>query len=290
MNKQVTEKLAEVRNAMLDERKSIVLKADDFNKVQIRGLPASANSSKFSKALTTANLALKFHRTPRLKLGEYVKLPNGSLECKSWVSHIHQDISVAIIYGRSINAANPTFFALRELDQPAVKALYKFSTATAAGSLKEFYIFASLENPMKKLSEMRQIVKFMVEYADNYLSKNTAVIVGDFYVWKNTLRVLATAKEGSPLQSYRRMLLPWPDAMHIGLNAQEALIKWGHTLLLPIWLSGFPDATFTPFHVRPIRRVAILTFMLLGWRDVRSHVLSLLTSAGKFDSFCHRLN
>lgn len=66
--------------------------------------------------------------------------------------------------------------------------------------------------------------------------------------------------------------------MHIGLNAQEALVSWSHSVLSPIWLAGFPDAPFPQFHIRPIRRVAILSFVVLAWRDVRAEIIQLSQS------------
>lgn len=61
--------------------------------------------------------------------------------------------------------------------------------------------------------------------------------------------------------------------MHIGLNAQEALIQWTHSLIAPIWEAAFPDSPFPEFNVRPIRRVSILSFIVLAWRDIRNEII-----------------
>ena len=79
-------------------------------------------------------------------------------------------------------------------------------------------------------------------------------------------------------ESLLKALLPWPDSMHIGLNAQEALLEWGYSLVTPIWLAGFPDAPFPQFNVRPIRRVSILSFIFLAWHEIRTSIVQ------RFDS------
>lgn len=66
--------------------------------------------------------------------------------------------------------------------------------------------------------------------------------------------------------------------MHIALNAQEALVEWGHSLLSSVWSSGFPDSPFDMFNVRPIRRVAILSFMVLSWQPIRHEIVQACKS------------
>lgn len=131
---------------------------------------------------------------------------------------------------------------------------------------------------MKTQSEMEVLLIEMSRFASEYTEHNTAPLIGDFYVWKNALRALWIPQSPSNLantfQSMRGAILPWPDSLHIGLNGQEALIKWAYTIFLPIWLSGFPDASFQPFKMRPIRRVSILSFVLIAWRNVRKDILA----------------
>lgn len=110
---------------------------------------------------------------------------------------------------------------------------------------------------MNKLSEMEGVLIEMSRFATEYIKNNTAPLIGDFYVWKNGLRALWISRLPSALadtfRSMRGAILPWPDSLHIGLNGQEALIKWAYTIFLPIWLSEFSDAVFHPFKIRPIR-------------------------------------
>ncbi|KAI9103968.1 hypothetical protein DFS34DRAFT_668581 [Phlyctochytrium arcticum] len=43
----------------------------------------------------------------------------------------------------------------------------------------------------------------------------------------------------------RCKLLPWPDSILIGLNGQEALLKWNSGILMPIWAAAFPNFAIT---------------------------------------------
>lgn len=67
---------------------AIALKADDFNRVHVRGIPSSANSSKFSTASTVANLAVKLHRTPRLEPG--TTLPFSVEMVNEWALQVYE--------------------------------------------------------------------------------------------------------------------------------------------------------------------------------------------------------
>lgn len=251
----------------------MVLKVDDFNTLHIKGLPASANTPKFTTALTIANCAVKFHEAARLELGTLVKFQTDPEPdfLSSWIANVHSMQSAGMIYGRVIKDDRPTYFTIRAVQPLEIKKLYQFSIATASSSLKNFYVFASVANEMKTLSQMEEMLTKVSEFAEPYTSTNQAILVGDFYVFKNVLRVVSR-----PDDPRHGNILPWLDSMHIGLNAQEALVKWGYTVLLPIWNTAFPDAPFKPFKMRPIRRIALLTLVLVSWGRVRDQVFQNL--------------
>jgi hypothetical protein len=150
--------------------------------------------------------------------------------------------------------------------------MYRFSISTVAGKLKNFIIIGSLENRMKSSEEMDEILSFIAEFMKQYLKTKSLLLVGDFYVFWNALKRVWSIDAGIVL---RHSMVIWPDSMHTALNAQEALVKHAYYLLRPIWCAAFPDGDFDPFNIRPIRRVAILTMILIAWLDVRVEVLAL---------------
>ncbi|KAI9088825.1 hypothetical protein DFS34DRAFT_654747 [Phlyctochytrium arcticum] len=63
--------------------------------------------------------------------------------------------------------------------------------------------------------------------------------------------------------------------MHIALNAQLALLRWAFTVIMPLWHAAFPNAVIDPVKIHSIRRVMILTLMLLAWKGARELVFKM---------------
>ena len=94
-------------------------------------------------------------------------------------------------------------------------------------------------------------------------------MVGDYYVWINTLKTIIATEDASSL-------IPIPDLMHVSLNAQEAVVRHAFPLFERLWSAAFPLGKFTPIRIRPIRRIALLRLMLVGWKRARWRVLEKL--------------
>ncbi|KAI9101824.1 hypothetical protein DFS34DRAFT_611666 [Phlyctochytrium arcticum] len=118
---------------------------------------------------------------------------------------------------------------------------------------------------------MVSVKKFIEHYKDGAI-----FITGDFYVWRNVMKILWAKTRGrlSPDHAYLRIVLcPWPDGMHIALNAQQALLQRNFNVFMPIWSSAFPDFAVQLVKLRPVRRMMLLTMMFLAWKQCRVQVM-----------------
>jgi len=68
--------------------------------------------------------------------------------------------------------------------------------------------------------------------------------------------------------------------MHIGLNAQEAIIRHSFGILERIWKAVYPNLNFKPFKMRPIRRIGLLRLALAAWTLIKSDIPSTSTRKG----------
>lgn len=102
--------------------------------------------------------------------------------------------------------------------------------------------------------------------------------VGDYYVWMNTVKSIVLALSDPTNKTPVDHLLPIPDLMHVSLNAQEAIIRHGFSILHRMWTAAYSNAPFQPFKIRPIRRIALLRMMAESWRRVRVRVTAFLAS------------
>ncbi|KAI9103424.1 hypothetical protein DFS34DRAFT_366017 [Phlyctochytrium arcticum] len=180
----------------------------------------------------------------------------------------------------------------------AFKTLYKFSMATDGGQLNGFHVFHASSNAMKSVQDIRQLFSTVSEFAANY--DGAMFLVGDFYVWRNMMKLLWSVykvkpppRQRAPTASTleesmaalgrgqvglvpteaRRKYIPWPNMMHVALNAQLALLQWAFGVIMPLWNAAFPDGPISLVNLRPIRRVMILTIMLWAWKAIRQEVL-----------------
>ncbi|KAI9103062.1 hypothetical protein DFS34DRAFT_607342 [Phlyctochytrium arcticum] len=177
------------------------------------------------------------------------------------------------------------------------KTMYKFSMATHAGELNSFHVFQACPNAMKSTKDMKQLLDDTCEFTKDY--DKAMWLVGDFYVFRNIMKLLwsldatEAPKEPRPKEptlqerlaylgrkqstvisnDTRQRIILWPDMMHIALNAQLALLAWAFGVVMPLWNAAFPDAALNLVKLRPIRRVMILTMMLLAWKHVRDEVI-----------------
>ncbi|KAJ3116759.1 hypothetical protein HK098_006480, partial [Nowakowskiella sp. JEL0407] len=257
----IAENLGHIRNELSSTTFAIVAKMDDQHFVHTIPIPGSAHSLKFSKLIAIASIASKTLSSLALltDLGDVNRiLIYGSL---NWIDEIG-----------ITSSANALYMEIWYLFV-SVKKLYSFSISTIGGSLKNFTVVATFENRMKSRSEIEDVMGKFIDFYVDYLQRWTLPLVGDAYVWMNSLKVL-WCNENPRFISRRLSILPWPDVMHIALNLQEAVIKFGYSILLPIWSAAYPDAPFDPFNLRPKRRVGIITLFVVSWQQVRASVLS----------------
>ncbi|KAJ3266614.1 hypothetical protein HK104_006095 [Borealophlyctis nickersoniae] len=225
---------------------TFVFKIDDFNWLHVRGLPASSNSSKFSQSRVAAHLACKAHLTiPRLPRNIIpANLPALLLELlpRALEKALNQEG-----WYREIRGGKGW------MEHDSVKKLYGYHNdmSTQAGSLKDFHLLDSIDATsfMKNGPLFRDLLVPLLEMAEPYVKVNTLPLVGDF--WK---------------------VLVWPDSMHVRLNLQQAILNLAYDIIMPIWLCGFKDAKFNLVKVRPIRRIAILSYVNLAWLSVRDEI------------------
>ncbi|KAJ3085398.1 hypothetical protein HK102_014206, partial [Quaeritorhiza haematococci] len=274
-----------------DPNVTIVLKADDFNWLHIKGAPGSANSSKLSEARKTANLATSVYDV--LKDG-IPRFPLGCIPNLSDPDTISQFVDATFQMAGAAEATEVDFASdpfrksymdIRE-DVPSHR-FYNFDVSAPAAPQENLAVISSLDNPLKSVGDMLNVMQKFIHFVGSYLRKNTAAIVGNFYIFKYVVILLymkiqnSSTSTGTTIQQLtlsqhelRRSLLPFPDVMHVALNAQEAIIRFGWDLLQPIWLSGFPDANFQPFKIRPIRRIAMLATLLGAWKRIRPAIIA----------------
>ncbi|KAI8825561.1 uncharacterized protein EV422DRAFT_599702 [Fimicolochytrium jonesii] len=110
------------------------------------------------------------------------------------------------------------YFEIRQ-HVAASKRMYNWSVATKAGSLKGFRTVASLENNMKKETDMNQILERIAHFVETTGYDGNVFLVGDFYVWKNAMK---SYYAGNILAN---RIIIMPDALHIAVDAQEALMR-----------------------------------------------------------------
>ncbi|KAI9104047.1 hypothetical protein DFS34DRAFT_304368 [Phlyctochytrium arcticum] len=169
---------------------------------------------------------------------------------------------------------------------------------THAGALKGFHVFKAVNNPMKSNSDITELCEDIMTFTAGY--SEAMWLVGDFYVWRNSIKVIwaldavdpppvrpenptqeqTLASLGRKLSTkvpalWRLRVFPWPDMMHITLNAQLALLRWAFTVIMPLWNAAFPNAVIDLVKIRPIRWVMILTVMLLAWKGARELVFKM---------------
>ncbi|KAI9091292.1 hypothetical protein DFS34DRAFT_670262 [Phlyctochytrium arcticum] len=267
-----------------------VVKMDDFNRVSVHGTPGSANSGKFSTVHTQANLAVKFfpkgdsskdeengfvRRALPLPLLDKPHIDFSSLKTDKdkktfvgapFLSQAVTDVIVKETYGEKLITKDQS----NNFRQP-----YCFDMSTSAAELKQFHVFDAMPNRMKSAEDLRSLMVSVKKFIEHY--KDGAIwITGDFYVWRNVMKML-WAHSRTPLPTdhlYLRVVLcPWPDAMHIALNAQQALLQWNFNVFMPIWSAAFPDFAVTLVKLRPVRRMMLLTMMFLSWKKCRVQVL-----------------
>jgi hypothetical protein len=286
-NSAIVNKLNILKERMLDPGHSIDVKVDDFNWVHVQALPSSSNCTKFSKASTVANIAVKLHEAPRL--GQNVGNINHTLlkeESLNWIDSVLLSLDSGLVYGFERNFGQPTYFGIRNyaISEKNVKKLYSFSLSTVAGSQKNFTLIGCLDNRMKDLSEMESIIDFIAGFTAEYLKDHSILLIGDFYVFRNALHALWTRNVPDKFRTLRPSILCWPDAMHIALNAQEAVLLHAFSIISDIWISAFPDAPLSSIKIRPIRRVAILSFLVIAWNEIREDILKRLNLQLQMDN------
>ncbi|KAJ3020092.1 hypothetical protein HKX48_001347 [Thoreauomyces humboldtii] len=144
-------------------------------------------------------------------------------------------------------------------------------------------ILGSFGNKMRSHSDyvalFKHVEKFLVERVP---ANETLHFAGDFYVWKNTMKLLygGVNADGSdaPVHRLRKRLIPVPDFLHIAINLQEAIFRFAFDLLQPMVTVALEDAEkiqLATVKQRPARRVALLTILLRAWLLVRQQILDL---------------
>ncbi|KAI9088005.1 hypothetical protein DFS34DRAFT_606499, partial [Phlyctochytrium arcticum] len=176
--------------------------------------------------------------------------------------------------------------------------LYSYSMSTHARALKGFHVFKAVNYPMNSNSDITKLFKDIMTFTAGY--SEAMWLVGDFYVRRNNIKVIwaldvvdpppvrpenptkeqLLASLGRKLSTkvptlWRLRVFPWPDMMHIALNAQLALLRWAFTVIMPLWHAAFPNAVIDPVKIHSIRRVMILTLMLLAWKGARELVFKM---------------
>ncbi|KAI9098899.1 hypothetical protein DFS34DRAFT_94050 [Phlyctochytrium arcticum] len=268
-----------------------IIKMDDFNRVAVHGTPGSANSGKFSTVQTQANLAVKIFPKGLSSHDEdsgYVQralpipLPEKPyIDFSSWESDAKKKLFVKtpLLAKDIIDLIGKESYGeklLKKNGPDDFRTPYHFDMSTSAAELKNFHIFDAIANRMKTPEDVRtlmlSVIKFIMPYKDGLVW-----IVGDFYVWRNVMKWLwcLTRTPLSKDHAYLRVVLcPWPDAMHIALNAQQALLQWNFNVFMPIWSSAFPDFAVQLVKLRPVRRMMLLTMMFLAWKRCRVTVMN----------------
>ncbi|KAJ3265731.1 hypothetical protein HK104_006232, partial [Borealophlyctis nickersoniae] len=251
-----------------EQSTTFVFKIDDFNWLHVRGLPASSNSSKFSQSRVAAHLACKAHPTiPRLPLNILpANLPSVLLELlpRALEKALNQEG-----WYREVRGGKGW------MEHDRVKKLYAYHNdmSTQAGSLKDFRLLDSIDATsfMKNGPLFRDLLVPLLEMAKPYVKVNTLPLVGDFWVWCYAFKHFWNTKATPELSNQRQNVLVWPDS-HVGLNLQQAVLNLAYDIIMPIWLCGFKDAKFNLVKVRPIRRIAILSYVNLAWLSVRDEI------------------
>ncbi|KAI9103874.1 hypothetical protein DFS34DRAFT_668163, partial [Phlyctochytrium arcticum] len=272
-----------------------VIRMDDFNRVSIHGTPGSANSGKFSTCHTQANLAVKFYPKGESFRDENDRIVQQALPMPflarpyvDWAalnSDAKKKMYVAPIFHQ--NEMNATIASIsygdRLVSNPKFRSLYRFDMSTTAAELKQFHIFGAVPNRMKSAEDLKVLMVDVSKFVKHY-KDGVVWIVGDFYVWQNVMKFLWAQSRTPMTQDHKwlkDLLFPWPDGMHIALNAQQALIEHNFAIFMPIWSAAFPGFAVQLVKLRPVRRMMLLTMAFLAWKRNRVAIIALVKNCQK---------
>ncbi|KAI9097426.1 hypothetical protein DFS34DRAFT_621600, partial [Phlyctochytrium arcticum] len=176
-----------------------------------------------------------------------------------------------------------TSYGDRLVSNPKFRSLYRFDMSTTAAELKRFHIFGAVPNRMKSAEDLKVLMVDVSKFVKHY-KDGVVWIVGDFYVWRNVMKFLWAQSRTPMTQDHKwlkDLLFPWPDGMHIALNAQQALIEHNFAIFMPIWSAAFPGFAVQLVKLRPVRRMMLLTMAFLAWKKNRVAIIALVKNSQK---------
>jgi len=128
-----------------------------------------------------------------------------------------------------------------------------------------------IPNRFKTKAEMLQVFRSLRDMCAEYLKTKYMFVTGDWYVYWRMMEAVRTntAEFGH--------FVPIPGAFHIGLNVQEAVLKWYREIMEPLWIAVTGKKRF-PYPMKPIQRKYILELFSDAWARIRRQCLRSVRS------------
>ncbi|RKO87378.1 hypothetical protein BDK51DRAFT_30446, partial [Blyttiomyces helicus] len=125
-------------------------------------------------------------------------------------------------------------------------------------SFKDFHLLAAEDNKMKSIHDFGKLMTTAQSLLKTYGDRSSICLVGNFYVFINSVKVLhCRLPQWSLLAESRLNWLLWLDPMHVELNLQETLLKVAWPILVhQLWAASY--TLLDPIKIRPIRCIEVL--------------------------------